>query len=199
MKRIKEWILRCVGLILGFLGVNLLIFKILFPGPKKRWEQDTYDCAVVCGYHAEEGGSPSRVMKCRVEKAAELWKARRVEYLLMSGGAVKNAYVEAEVMKRYAMELGVPEQYIVEEKEADCTYRNLKNAARVMKNCGFSDCAVVTSGWHLRKADHYARRAGLTYVMVRAKEPEGQSLKETLSLYWETNLHMYLNLWKGYY
>lgn len=63
-------------------------------------------------------------MKCRVEKAAELWKARRVEYLLMSGGAVKNAYVEAEVMKRYAMELGVPEQYIVEEKEADCTYRN---------------------------------------------------------------------------
>ena len=46
MKRIKEWILGCVGLILGFLGVNLLIFKILFPGPKKRWEQDTYDCAV---------------------------------------------------------------------------------------------------------------------------------------------------------
>ena len=34
MKRIKEWILGCVGLILGFLGVNLLIFKILFPGPK---------------------------------------------------------------------------------------------------------------------------------------------------------------------
>ncbi len=57
----------------------------------------------------------------------------------------------------------------------------------------------MTSGWHLRKADHYARRAGLAYVMVRAKEPEGQSLKETLSLYWETNLHMYLNLWKGYY
>ena len=75
MKRIKEWILGCVGLILGFLGVNLLIFRILFPGPKKRWEQDTYDCAVVCGYHAEEGGSPSRVMKCRVEKAAELWKS----------------------------------------------------------------------------------------------------------------------------
>ena len=76
MKRIKEWILGCVGLILGFLGVNLLIFKILFPGPKKRWEQDTYDCAVVCGYHAEEGGSPSRVMKCRVEKAAELWSKK---------------------------------------------------------------------------------------------------------------------------
>ena len=49
MKRIKEWILGCVGLILGFLGVNLLIFKILFPG-LKAVGAGYYDCAVVCGY-----------------------------------------------------------------------------------------------------------------------------------------------------
>ena len=100
-------------------------------------------------------------MKKRVEKAVELWKERKVRYLLLSGGAVANPYVEAEVMKKYALELGVPEQYLVLEKRADCTYRNLKYGAVTMKNCGFSDCAVVTSGWHLRKADHYARERGL--------------------------------------
>ena len=103
---------------LGFLGVQLAVFWILFPNPKKRWEQDTYDCALVCGYHAKEDGSPTDVMKKRVEKAVELWKERKVRYLLLSGGAVANPYVEAEVMKKYALELGVPEQYLVLEKRA---------------------------------------------------------------------------------
>lgn len=199
MKQKKEWIRGLLGGVGAFLGGNLAIFCLMFPKPRRRWEQDAYDCAVVCGYHAREDGRPTRIMKSRVEKAAELWRSRRVGYLVMSGGAVSNGWTEAEVMKRYAVKLGVPEQYIVEEKRADCTFRNLRYAAEIMKNCGFADCAVVTSGWHLRKADHYARRAGLHYVMVRAEEPEGQSLRKTARLYWTTNLHMYRNMWKGYY
>lgn len=199
MKQKKEWIMGVSGGVLTFFGMNLAAFFLMFPNPKQRWEQDRYDCAVVCGYHAREDGRPTEVMKRRVEKAAELWRERRVGYLVMSGAAVANDWVEAEVMKQYAMELGVPEQYIVEEKRADCTFRNLRYSAEVMKNCGFQDCAVVTSGWHLRKADHYARREGLRYVMVRAEEPEGQSVWKTLRLHLETNLHMYRNMWKGYY
>lgn len=199
MNKKEKWLLETAGAGLGFLGVQLAVFWILFPNPKKRWEQDTYDCALVCGYHAKEDGSPTDVMKKRVEKAVELWKERKVRYLLLSGGAVANPHVEAEVMKKYALELGVPEQYLVLEKRADCTYRNLKYGAVTMKNCGFSDCAVVTSGWHLRKADHYARRAGLRYVMVKADEPESERLWTTLKLHLSTAWVMYRNLWKGYY
>ncbi|WP_346663438.1 YdcF family protein [uncultured Merdimonas sp.] len=199
MKKIKEWILGICGALLGVLGINLVIFQILFPAPKKRWEQDTCDCALVCGFHAMEDGTPSPVMKKRVEKAVELWKERKVRYLLLSGGAVANSRVEAEVMKKYALELGVPEQYLILEKRADCTYRNLKYGAATMKNCGFADCAVVTSGWHLRKADHYARKAGLRYVMVRADEPVEEGVLTTLRRYGETAVTMYRNFWKGYY
>ena len=60
MKKIKEWILGICGALLGVLGINLVIFQILFPAPKKRWEQDTCDCALVCGFHAWKTGRRPR-------------------------------------------------------------------------------------------------------------------------------------------
>lgn len=196
MKRLKN---RIGWLAAGVLATNGCLFCMMFRAPKKCWEQDKYDCAVVCGCQVEEDGTPSDLLRSRVEKAVELWKEKKVRYLIMSGAAVHNAYVEAEAMKQYAMELGVPEDYILEEKQAVSTYHNLMYAAKLMRHCGFRDCVVVTNGWHLRKADHYARRSGVRYVMAAAENPQEQSLRQTICLYIETNLHMYLNMWKGYY
>ena len=184
---------------LGFAAANGLVFLTMFRTPKKRWDQDVYDCAVVCGCQADEDGQPSNMLKSRVEKAVELWKEKKVKYLIMSGAAVHNEYVEAEIMKRYAMELGVPSEYVLEEKQAVSTYHNLQYAACMMEHCGFQDCVVVTNGWHLRKADHYARRAGVSYVMAAADRPEGMTRVKAMLLHITVNLHMYWNMWKGYY
>lgn len=194
-----KWIKEAGSAVSAFVAVNLIIYSLMFRRPKKHWEQDSYDCAVVCGCSADENGRPTDTMKSRVDKAVELWKSQKVGYLVLSGGAVYNDFIEAEVMKQYAMDQGVPEAYILEEKKAVSTYHNLQYAAEVMRNCGFADCVVVTSGWHLRKADHYARRAKVRYVMAPADEPEGQNWRETLRLYLETAIHMYVNMWKGYY
>ena len=80
---------------------------LMFRKPKKRWEQDAYDCAVVCGCQVGADGTPSKRLAARVEKAVELWKDKKVKYLIMSGAAVYNAFAEAPAMKRYAVELGV--------------------------------------------------------------------------------------------
>lgn len=45
---------------------------MMFRAPKKRWEQDGYDCAIVCGCQVGEVGVPSDMLKTRVEKAVEL-------------------------------------------------------------------------------------------------------------------------------
>lgn len=199
MKQGRRRVLGICGGTAAFVFANLVVYSLMFRRPKKHWEQDSYDCAVVCGCRADEEGRPTEILKSRVEKAVDLWRNQKVRYLLLSGGAVHNAHVEAEVMKAYAMELGVPEAYIVEEKQAVSTYHNLKYAAEIMKSCGFADCVVVTSGWHLRKADHYARRAGLRYVMVPADEPKNRKKPELVRLYIETAFHMYVNMWKGLY
>ena len=190
---------RLLWITLGFAAANLALFGLIFRKPKKRWEQDAYDCAVVCGCQVGADGTPSKRLAARVEKAVELWKDKKVKYLIMSGAAVYNAFAEAPAMKRYAVELGVPEEYILEEKQAVSTYHNLLYASQMMEHCGFKDCVVVTNGWHLRKADHYARKAGVKYVMAASKRPEGDSLLTTIGLYLKTNIHMYVNMWKGYY
>ena len=190
---------RLLWITSGFAAANLALFGLMFRKPKKRWEQDAYDCAGVCGCQVGADGTPSKRLAARVEKAVELWKDKKVKYLIMSGAAVSNTFVEASVMKRYAMELGVPEEYILEEKQAVSTYHNLLYASQMMEHCGFKDCVVVTNGWHLRKADHYARKAGVKYVMAASKRPEGDGLLTTIGLYLKTDIHMYVNMWKGYY
>ena len=186
-------------IITRFSIVNAALFSAVFPAPKTRKEHLSYDCAVVCGYFANEDGSPSDFMKTRVEKAAELLKAGKVRCIIFSGAAVYNSYVEAKVMADYARELGVDETDILLETEALSTYHNLLYSREVMREHGLKSCAVVTSEWHLRKADHYARKFGLDYVMCAAKEPVGVSRIETLWHCVCTNVHMYLNMFRGYW
>ena len=195
----RKSISRIGWMMAGFASANLTVFFAMFRNPKKKWDKKSYDCAVVCGYFANEDGTPSEMMKSRVDKAVALWKQKKVGYLILSGGAVSNKYVEAEVMRQYAIEQGVPDEYILKEKQAVSTYHNLQYAAKIMSDLGFKDCIVVTNGWHLRKADHYARRAGVKYVMSEAPNPEGMAWIQGFLLSVRTNLHMYLNMWKGYY
>lgn len=192
-KQDVDWLWPAVA---AFCLVHFTIFSLEFRWPKTRWRRRVYDCAVVCGYPAEADGSPSGILKTRVERAAELWKTGRVRFLILSGGAVGNEFVEAEVMKAYAKELGVDPEVIRVECQAVSTYHNLKYASEIMKKEGWQDCAVVTNRWHLRKADHYARKFGLEYVMCPAAD--GESRRKAVWRWICTNVHMYVNYYRGY-
>ena len=183
----------------GFLLANGLVFCAMFRAPKKHWDQEQYDCAVVCGCRVNDDGTPSDMLKSRVERAAELFKEGKVRYLILSGAAVHNEQIEARAMEQYARKLGVPTEYIIKEEQAVSTYHNLLYSCKMMKDYGFKDCVVVTSSWHLRKADHYARQQGIPYVMAEAGSPKGQGRCKTVWLHVKTNVHMYLNMWRGYY
>ena len=191
-RKMKKFFL---GLLLG----NLAVFSIVFPKSKTRAEKKQYDCAIVCGYFANEDGTPSELMKTRVEKAVKLWKKGKVYYLILSGGAVRNEHIEAEVMKKYAMKLGVPAYCILEEKQAGSTYHNMLFAKEIMQTKHLKDCVVVTNGWHLRKANHYARKFELDYVMAKADDPQDEKAWQTLWRYISVNVHMYYMMFKGYY
>jgi len=158
-----------------------------------------YDCMIVCGYPAKENGEPSELMKTRVERAVELWENKRASYLIFSGAAVANRHVEAQVMKSYAVSLGVPKDCIIEEKRAVSTYHNMMYCSEIMKEKNFCDCIVVTNGWHIRKARHYARKFELDHVMAKAKNPPNESLFRTMWRYISINVHMFYMRLKGYH
>ena len=192
-KQDVNWLWPAVAV---FCLVHLAICSQELRRPLTRRKRPVYDCAVVCGYPAEAYGSPSRILKTRVERAAELWKAGKVRFLILSGGAVGNEFVEAEVMKAYAKELGVDPETIRVECQAVSTYHNLKYASEIMREEGWKDCVVVTNRWHLRKADHYARKFGLEHVMCPAAD--GESRRKAVWRWICTNVHMYVNYYRGY-
>lgn len=186
-----------IKLLLGSVLCHLLVFYAVFRRPVTKWKRENYDCALVCGYPACKDGSPSKIMKTRVERAVELWQAGKVKMLLFSGGAAANPFVEADVMKEYAEALGAEADCILTERRSVSTYHNLKYSREVMEDHGLKDCVVVTNRWHLRKADHYARKFGLDYVMCPARDKEGRA--RALCRLVSTDLHMYLNLYRGYH
>lgn len=197
MKRDRKYFIS--GAVLGAVLSNWVIFRTVFPRPVTVWKQKTYDCAVVCGCPAAADGSPSRVMKVRVEKAVGLWKEGKVRKILFSGAAVKNSYIEAEVMKEYATALGVNEEMIITEPCAVSTYHNMMLTKPLMEEKGMKSCVIVTNSWHLRKANHYAEKVGLNYVMCPSEEPEGAGKFYAMWHHAVINLHMYFNFYRGLY
>lgn len=188
-----------IGAGCGFIFANIMVFRILFPKPSIKWKRKKYECAVVCGYPATEDGKPSPEMKKRIEAAVEIWKNERVDILIMSGGAAANRYVEAELMAEYAKKLGVPEEKILLEKKSVSTYHNMLYVKQIMEEKNLKNCVVVTSGWHLRKANHYAQKMGMDYVMYGAQEIQGENVIKTIWRYISTNLHMLYKFYEGLY
>lgn len=183
----------------GVAVANFIVFCTVFPKPAEKWKRNRYDCALVCGCPARFDGTVSDFLRSRVEKAVDLWKAGKVKYLVFSGANVKNKYVEAEVMRKYAVSAGVPEEKIFLEKKAVSTYHNVMYGKEIMKEQGWTNCVVVTSPWHLRKANHYAQKFGLDYVMCSARDPRNRSIWEIIEKYIVTDFQMYWNFYRRLY
>ena len=107
-------------------------------------------------------------MKSRVDKAIELYNEGKVKFIIFSGGSVKNKYKEADIMENYALELGIEQNVIFKEDKSMCTYHNLMYTKKIMDTYNLKNCLVITNSWHLRKADHYARKFKLDHAMVSA-------------------------------
>lgn len=138
-------------------------------------------------------------MKSRVEAGVELYHQGKIKYLILSGGAVQNKFVEAKVMADYAISLGIDAKVIIIEGKSRSTYHNLMYCHQLLKDYNLKTSLVITNSWHLRKADHYARKFKLDYAMIACKRPETFNLIKVLKMHIMTNLLMYYNLFKGYY
>lgn len=90
--------------------------------------------------------SPGSILRCQL--AFEAYQKGMAPFIMVSGGNVHPYKVpnnEAEQMKKYLLQLGVPESSILMEPHARHTTTNLRNAARIMFRYGFPmDRASIT-------------------------------------------------------
>ena len=105
--------------------------------------------AIVFGAGLQKDGSPSSVLKDRVETAVSLLKSNKVEKILFSGDNRFENYSEPESMRSYALTLGVPDSAIVLDYAGRRTYDTCYRAKYIF---GITDAVLVTQKFHLPRA-----------------------------------------------
>ncbi|NMB68332.1 MAG: DUF218 domain-containing protein [Chloroflexi bacterium] len=105
--------------------------------------------AIVFGAGLLRDGSPTPVLRDRVETAADLYFTGKVQKLLMSGDNRFVEYNEPGAMRAYALELGVPEDAIVLDYAGRRTYDTCYRAKEIF---GIDQALLVTQRFHLPRA-----------------------------------------------
>jgi uncharacterized SAM-binding protein YcdF (DUF218 family) len=119
------------------------------------------DAAVVLGA-AVANGAPTPVFKERIQHAINLYKARKVRVLVLTGGVgAGDTLAESEVARAYCLARGVAPQDIAIETRSRSTYENLVQARRVLDARGLKRSLIVSDPLHMRRAVTEARDVGI--------------------------------------
>jgi vancomycin permeability regulator SanA len=149
-----------VGMIFATRGSTLSVTN----APKR-------DVVMILGAGITEDNQPSDALQWRIERGVELYKAGKVRKLLMSGDNSIANYDEASVMKNLAVQLGVPDRDVILDYAG---FRTLDSCVRLRKVFGQTKAIVVSQGFHLPRAIHLCRWAGVDVVGVEAIDGRSQ-------------------------
>ena len=118
-----------------------------------RLDADTVrpaDAAVVLSTRSYEGGRLNPCLVARVEAAVELYRARKVKKLVMTGGVSRDLQSSAGNMQMIAEKMGVPKGDIIQEREAGNTFENIVFSRKFIENS--PRVVIVSAGFHLARA-----------------------------------------------
>ena len=114
--------------------------------------------ALVLGAQVLPSGRPSDMLFDRVKAAEDLYRARRVDKLLLSGDHSRVNYDEVGTMRRMMLADGIPAADIFTDHAGFDTWDSAQRAKRVFDA---QSVVVVTQGFHMARALYEARHAGL--------------------------------------
>ncbi|HHW31507.1 MAG TPA: DUF218 domain-containing protein [Clostridiaceae bacterium] len=139
------------------------------------------DCILVLGAGVWDGGRPSHMLEDRLLQGIELYKRGASDRLLMSGDHGRKEYDEVNVMKKFAIERGIPSQHIFMDHAGFSTYESIYRARDIFLA---NKIIIVTQKYHLYRALYTAEKLGLDAYGV-ASDPRqyiGQEIRELREL-----------------
>ena len=123
--------------------------------------------AIVFGAGLRRDGTPTAILRDRVETAVDLYFNGKVEKILMSGDNRFDNYNEPESMRQYALSLGVPAEAIAMDYAGRRTYDTCYRARVIFE---VEDALLVSQGFHLPRALFLCNTLGLTSDGVEANQ-----------------------------
>ncbi len=124
-----------------------------------------FDCILVLGCGVRDDGSPSAMLYDRLQRSVEMYEAGVSDRLLMTGDHGREGYDEVDTMKGFAVDAGIPSEYVFMDHAGFSTYESMYRAKAIF---GAQKVLIVTQGYHLYRAVYIARQLGLEAYGVDA-------------------------------
>ena len=116
-----------------------------------------YDCVLVLGCGVW-GDPPSHMLEDRLLEGISLCQSGASKKLLMSGDHGRKGYDEVNVMKKFAVDRGIPSEDVFMDHAGFSTYESMYRAKEIFKA---EKILIVTQDYHLYRAIYDARALGL--------------------------------------
>jgi SanA protein len=131
--------------------------------------------AIVLGNRVMPSGRVSHELEERVRVALDLYRAKKVERIFLSGAShPEHHYDEPAAMAAWLESQGLPREALVLDRRGYRTAATMADAAAA----GFGDVLVCTQAYHLPRALYLAHHAGLRAVGVPAADIQKTPVEE---------------------
>jgi uncharacterized SAM-binding protein YcdF (DUF218 family) len=160
---------RKVGIFNVSLGIIIWILSsapfsnFLVAGLESNYEitlPDKGDVIILLGGGTRENapdlsgtGVPTTDMLARIVTAVRLQKKLNLPIIVSGGIVFKQKASEAEIVKRFLVDLGVAENKILLENKSRDTYENAKFSQEICRRLDFNLPVLITSAYHLKRAN----------------------------------------------
>ena len=121
------------------------------------------DAIVVLGASVMPDGTPSDILKSRLDQGIALYFAGAAPKIIVSGDNGTESYNECWAMKRYAISRGVPSEDVFCDHAGFSTYETMYRAHHVF---GAERVVTATQTYHLYRAIFDAKGVGMEAVGV---------------------------------
>ncbi len=146
--------------------------------PPKAYANKTAVVTLGCRLYGE---TPCKSLYARMDAALEFIAENGCDIVVCSGGQGSNeAISEAEAMRRYFIQNGVPASKLLKEDRSHSTYDNFKFSKQALDNLFGENCYTVyfaTNRYHVYRSGRTARLLGLTAYPLPAENPQKYKLR----------------------
>lgn len=115
------------------------------------------------------GDQPSKYLKDRLDAGIMLWKAKRINKILLSGDNGRQEYDELTVMKNYCFNHGVDTTKIFIDYAGFDTYSTMYRAKHIFK---IKKATLISQEYHLNRAIYIGQKLGIKSAGYSANKGE---------------------------
>jgi uncharacterized SAM-binding protein YcdF (DUF218 family) len=109
-------------------------------------------------------GAPKEEMIARLVTAVRLQKMLNIPIIVSGGAVFKGRKAEAPIVRRFLIDLGVPDKKVIIEDKSRDTIENARYTAEICRKVGYKKPILVTSAYHMRRSIVSFEKVGMKAV-----------------------------------